>query len=106
VPVDPVHARTRVIHVLPGATVQPGFHNLFFLPMEGLVALGQQMRDLAIGNQDSHVGKPFADLRLGHMAQMREHHTTSSPSAHTRRGSPPAAAPDIMQGVLLLRVWL
>ena len=78
VPVDTVHARACVIYMTPWATAQPCFHDLCFLPMEDLVAPGQEKRNLARRNENPHVGKPFDDLRLGHVAQMREHHAQSS----------------------------
>ncbi len=70
--VFPIHPRARVIHVLPSAAVQPGFHDGLLFLLEWLLCAGEQLGDLTVGNQNSYVLQQIGDLWLRHVAQMGE----------------------------------
>src|SRR5207302_303062 len=50
-----IHARASVIHVLPRAAVQSGFHNGLLFLLEFRVGAREPRRDLTAGDHDAHV---------------------------------------------------
>jgi len=67
VPVLPIHARARVIQMLPGATGQPRLvEGVFLLVEEGLI-FDQEVRHLAVRDPHPHTAQQLGHLRLAHL---------------------------------------
>ena len=65
-----IHARASVIHVVPRAAVQSGFHNSPLFLLQFRIGAREPRRDWAAGDQDAHVVQQIRDLGLRHVAQM------------------------------------